>query len=137
MSDATRWMIALCFIALPTIAFGGYFLLSILRRKAGTENITEIQRTYFRAGHAHAGVLMLLAIIGLYILDYARFPEPAVWALRIGLVAGPLLISGGFFGGAPRTPDGRPTALIRLVPIGAVVLALTTLGIGIGLVVPR
>jgi len=30
MSDAARWMIAFAFISLPSIAFGGYFLLSIL-----------------------------------------------------------------------------------------------------------
>ena len=63
MSDETRVMVALAFISLPTIAFGGYFLLSILRRAAGTEGITSVQRDYFRAGHAHAGVLVLLAIV--------------------------------------------------------------------------
>lgn len=136
MSDATRWMVALLFISVPTIAFGGYFLLTILRRKAGTEGISEVQRTYFRAGHAHAGVLVLLAIVGQFVLDYARFPDSAVWALRIGLVVAPLLISGGFFGGAPRTPDGKPAALIALVPIGAVVLSVTTVGVGISLLVP-
>jgi hypothetical protein len=31
MSDAARWMIALASISLPSIAFGGYFLLSILK----------------------------------------------------------------------------------------------------------
>ena len=56
MSDAARWMIAFAFISLPSIAFGGYFLLSILKRQVGTENITAEQRDYFRAGHAHAGV---------------------------------------------------------------------------------
>jgi hypothetical protein len=59
MSDETRIMAGLAFISLPTIAFGGYFLLSILKRAAGTEGITETQRDYFRAGHAHAGVLVL------------------------------------------------------------------------------
>ena len=59
MSDAARWMIAIAFISLPSIAFGGYFLLSILKRQVGTENITSEQRDYFRAGHAHAGVLVL------------------------------------------------------------------------------
>ena len=57
MSDETRIMVGLAFISLPTIAFGGHFLLSILKRAAGTEGITETQRDYFRAGHAHAGVL--------------------------------------------------------------------------------
>jgi len=96
MSDAARWMIAFAFISLPTIAFGGYFLLSILKRQVGTENITPEQRDYFRAGHAHAGVLVLLAIVGQMVLDESRFSESITWALRIGLFAAPLLISGGF-----------------------------------------
>jgi hypothetical protein len=49
MSDASRWMVAIAFISLPTIAFGGYFLLSILKKQAGTENISPIQREYFKA----------------------------------------------------------------------------------------
>jgi hypothetical protein len=35
MSDETRIMVGLAFISLPTIAFGGHFLLSILKRAAG------------------------------------------------------------------------------------------------------
>lgn len=126
---------AFAFISLPTIAFGGYFLLTILKRKVGTENITTTQRDYFRAGHAHAGVLVLLAIVGLLVLDQSRLDSWAVWVLRIGLLAAPLLISGGFFGGAPRTPDGSPGPLVKLVPIGAVAFSIATLGVGIGLLV--
>ena len=137
MSDAARWMIAIAFISLPTIAFGGQFLLSILRRQAGTEKITVEQADYFRAGHAHAGVLVTLAILGQLVLDQSRMGEGWVWTLRIGLVVAPLLISGGFFGGAPRTVGGPATPLIRLVPIGAVLFGITTLGVGIGLVVPE
>jgi len=128
-------MVALAFISLPTIAFGGTFLLSILKRAAGTEKITAVQRDYFRAGHAHAGVLVLLAIVGQFALDYSRFDEWAVWALRIGLFVSPLLISGGFFGGAPRTADGPPGPLVKLIPVGAVVLGLSTVGLGISLLV--
>ena len=137
MSDETRIMVGLAFISLPTIAFGGHFLLSILKRAAGTEGITETQRDYFRAGHAHAGVLVLLGIVGQLFLDESKLDGAIVWALRIGLIAAPLLISGGFFGGAPRTADGSTTPLIRLVPIGAVVLGLSTLGVGVGLLLPE
>jgi hypothetical protein len=136
MSDAARWMIALHFIALPTIAFGGHFLLSILRRKAGTEGIGPTQRDYFRAGHAHAGLLVVLAIVGQLVLDHARLGDGPAWALRIGLLAAPLLISGGFFLGAPRRDDDAPSRPIVLVTLGAVVLGLSTIGIGIGLLVP-
>ena len=135
MSDATRWMVALAFISLPTIAFGGYFLLSILKRKAGTENISNIQREYFKAGHAHAGVLVLLSIIGQLVLDYSRFNEAAVWTIRIGLAVAPLLISGGFFGGAPKSSEAQPGVLVRLIPIGAIVMSLSTLGVGLSLLI--
>jgi hypothetical protein len=133
MSDEARWMLAFAFISLPTIAFGGYFLLSILKKQAGTENISSIQREYFRAGHAHAGVLVILAIIGQIVLDYSLFNETLVWAMRIGLVAAPLLISGGFFGGAPKTPDAQPGGLVRLIPLGAVVVSISTIGVGLSL----
>lgn len=135
MSDETRVMVALAFISLPTIAFGGYFLLSILRRAAGTEGITSVQRDYFRAGHAHAGVLVLLAIVGQLVLDASRFSVEAVWALRIGLFVSPMLISAGFFGGAPRTPKGSAGPLVRLIPTGAIVLSLSTIGVGLSLLV--
>ena len=134
MSDASRWMVAIAFISLPTIAFGGYFLLSILKKQVGTENITGIQREYFKAGHAHAGVLVILSIIGQLVLDYSLFNETLVWAMRIGLFAAPLLISGGFFGGAPRTSESKPGGLVKLIPLGAIVMSLTTLGVGLGLV---
>jgi hypothetical protein len=135
MSDETRIMVGLAFISLPTIAFGGHFLLSILKRAAGTEGITETQRDYFRAGHAHAGVLVLLGIVGQLFLDESKLDGAIVWSLRIGLIAAPLLISGGFFGGAPRTARGAAGPLVRLVTAGAVVLSLSTIGVGISLLV--
>lgn len=136
MSDEARWMVALAFISLPTIAFGGYFLLSILKRQLGTEKITPEQRDYFRAGHAHAGVLVLLAIIGQIVLDDSRLSETVNWAIRLGLFISPLLISGGFFGGAPRKQGDKPGSLIKLIPVGAIVLSLSTIGVGLSLLVP-
>jgi hypothetical protein len=135
MTDAARWMIALAFISLPTIAFGGYFLLSILRRQIGTDKVTTEQRDYFRAGHAHAGVLVTIAIIGQLILDQSRFGETLTWILRFGLFLSPLLISGGFFGGAPRKSGGPNTPLIKLVPVGAIIFGISTVGVGLSLIV--
>lgn len=137
MSDASKLMIGLAFISLPTIAFGGYFLLSILTRRKGTENITQVQREYFKAGHAHAGVLVLLGIIGQLVLDDPGFDEGIVWAMRIGLFVAPLLISGGFFGGAPRSADAQPAGLVKLIPLGAIVMSLSTLGVGLSLLFAR
>jgi hypothetical protein len=136
MSDAARWMIALAFISLPTIAFGGYFLLAILRRQVGRDKVSAEQRDYFRAGHAHAGVLVILAIIGQIILDQSRFANGTTWAIRLGLFIAPMLISLGFFAGAPRTSGGNTTTLIKLVPIGAVVLSISVIAVGVSLLMP-
>jgi hypothetical protein len=135
MSESTRWMVALAFISLPTIAFGGSFLLTILKRQVGTENITSVQREYFKAGHAHAGVLVTIAIVGQLVLDYSRFQDWAVWLLRIGLFISPILISAGFFGGAPRTADAKPGSLVKLISVGAIIFGISTLGLGISLLV--
>ncbi len=133
MSNAATLMVAIAFISLPTIAYGGYFLLSILKKQAGTEQISSIQREYFKAGHAHAGVLVLLGIIGQIVLDYSSLDEGLVWLLRIGLFIAPLLVSGGFFGGAPKSIEDKPGRLVILIPIGAAVLSISTLGVGLSL----
>ena len=135
MSEASRWMVALAFISLPTIAFGGSFLLTLLKRQVGTENITPVQREYFKAGHAHAGVLVTLAIISQLILDFSRFDEWAVWFLRVGLFIAPLLISAGFFAGAPRIEGGKPGALVKLIPVGAVVFSISAIATGLSLLI--
>ena len=43
-----------------TIAWGGTFLLRVVSGAVGTN---ELQQIYFRAGHAHAGVLVILGLV--------------------------------------------------------------------------
>jgi hypothetical protein len=66
MTDATKLIAGLLLIAITTIEFGGTFLLSMLSGKH-----SEFQRSMFRAGHAHAGVLVILALIALVFTDQA------------------------------------------------------------------
>ena len=56
--EATRLFAIVSLIALPTVRYGGHALQSLME---GGEGLTEFRRTYFRAGHARAGVLQLLA----------------------------------------------------------------------------
>jgi hypothetical protein len=81
-------------------------------------------------------VLVILAIVAQLILDSSRFNESITWAIRIGLFTAPLLISAGFFGGAPRKQGDKPGGLLKLIPIGAIVLALSTIGVGVSLLIP-
>ena len=131
LSDATRIMMGIIIITVPTVQYGGYFLLTQMGR--GTVIKTELQRAYYRAGHAHAGVLILLALIAQLVVESTSLSNPLQWAVRIGFAAAPILISAGFFGAAPREGT-KPTHLITLIYAGAIILALSLLALGLGLI---
>ena len=130
LSSEARNVIGWIIITIPTIEFGGGFLLYRLRTQSGG----RLQSSYFRAGHAHAGVLVILAILGQMLVDVAGYTAPAAPALRVGFFLAPILVSAGFFLGAPSGDSPKPGRLIGLVYIGAVVLALSAVGLGVGLV---
>ena len=67
LSDSTRTWMGILIITVPTVQFGGYFLLRILMGSTTVKN--DVQRSYFRAGHAHAGVLILLALIAQLVVE--------------------------------------------------------------------
>jgi hypothetical protein len=135
MTDATKLIAGLLLISVTTIEFGGIFLLSILAGKHS--EFTEFQRSMFRAGHAHAGVLVILALAALIFTDQAGFSAPVGWMVRIGFAAAPILVSGGFFGAAIGTGRTRPGALIFLLWIGVFALGGSLLMLGTCLIRAR
>jgi hypothetical protein len=132
ISLEARTIIGWILITVPTIEFGGAFLLSRLRSKESTVP-NSLRQSYYRAGHAHAGVLVIFSIIGQLLVDVSGFTAPLSYAVRAGFFLAPILVSGGFFLGAPTTST-KPGVLINLVYVGAVVLAVTVFVLGIGLV---
>jgi hypothetical protein len=133
MSNATKLISGILLITVPTIQFGGTFLLRLLSGKE--PQFTDFQRSMFRAGHAHAGVLVILALVAQIFMDQASLPETLGWAVRIGFVLAALLVSGGFFGGA--FGKNQPGGLIALLWVGVVVLAFSVVTLGIGLIEAR
>lgn len=132
ISNEARVMIGLMLLSITTIEFGGYFLLSELRRGSGGAITSEVMGSYFRAGHAHAGVLVILGLIGQLMIDVVALPAGLAWALRIGFIVAPILVSAGFFLGAP-TEGRTPRRLIALVPAGALILAACLVVLGLAL----
>jgi hypothetical protein len=128
MTDETKLIAGILLIIVPSIEFGGTFLLRVLSGKH--PEFTDFQRSMFRAGHAHAGVLVILALIALVFADQAQLSAPIGWVVRIGFAAAPVLVSGGFFGAAAGKGRTRPGRLIALLWIGVFVLggSLITLG---------
>jgi hypothetical protein len=132
ISNEARVMVGLMLLSITTIEFGGYFLLSELRRSSGGVITSDVMGSYFRAGHAHAGVLVILGLIGQLMIDVATLAAGLDWAVRIGFFVAPILVSAGFFLGAP-TEGRTPRRLVALVPIGALILAACLVALGLGL----
>lgn len=126
-------MCGIILITIPTIQFGGAFLLRILSGKAHNLQLTSFQQSMFRAGHAHAGVLVILSLIGQVLCDYTTLPILWSWIARIGLPLSAILVSGGFFAAAAGKGRTTPNQYIAILYVGAVVLAVAVLTLGIGL----
>jgi len=131
MSPDARLMCGIALILIPTIVYGGLTVLYVVSNgtlgPAGPKNLSPSQIGFYRAGHAHAGVLTLLALFLQIAVDHATMPPMLAWTVRIGVVAGALCVSGGFFAVA------HVRALRGLLYLGAFLVAATTLMAGIGL----
>src|SRR6266702_8327777 len=134
MSPDTRLMVGLSLILIPTIVYGGLTVLGVVTNRLmgspGPTNLSPMQIAYYRAGHAHAGVLTLLAMLLQIAVDYAAIPSFLVWPVRVGAIAASL-VSGGFFAVAHRR------SLRIILYTGAVLVAATTLTVGVGLIRSR
>jgi hypothetical protein len=118
-------------LSLLAVEWGGTFLLRVT---AGGVPATDLQRRLYRAGHAHAGVLVSLGLITVLLTDSTDLSGLAGQVSRSGVPAAALLISGGFFlagGGRERTSPRR--AGLVVLAVGAVCLAAGVLTLGVGL----
>ena len=94
MTTPTRVFAIISLVSLPTVMYGGYALRRLME---SGEGLTEFQQTYFRAGHAHAGVLLVLSLVYYQYLDRTTLASRLKWLACAVLAAGILAQSGGFF----------------------------------------
>jgi hypothetical protein len=130
LSAESRHLAGILFIALVTVETGGLYMLRIVR---GREDVTAFQEKFARAGHAHAGVLLVLALVCQAFVDATELTGLWEWLARTGVASSALLMPGGFFFSSMGRGRTEPNRLIVLVLAGAALLAisLTTLGVGL------
>lgn len=133
MSTMSLTMAGVLLITVPTIAFGGVSLLTFLMRNVPGYRDNPVRRGLWRAGHAHAGVLVLFALVAMLYVDQTSLPEGVRTLTRVLIVAAPVLMPLGFFLSVARPGDTRPNKLIWLAVAGGAGLAAGTLTLGIGL----
>jgi len=120
----------IAWIALPTVMYGGYALLGLLTRGG----LSEFQQTYFRAGHAHAGVLLLMSLLYHYYMEQTLLSRRVKVAAALILLAGILAQSGGFFLHMVIGQPGQPSAGTTVTVTGAVLLVAAILTLVYGLI---
>lgn len=130
LTDETRFTAAILLLAIVTIEYGGTYVLRVVR---GTFPATEFQKSFHRAGHGHAGVLVILSLVVLLYADAASLTGATGWMARSLVPASALLIPGGFFFSSLGRDVTAPNRLIVLIWIGAVTLAAGLIAAGVGL----
>jgi len=133
MSFEAKLMCGIIILTIPGIQYGGFFLLRVLSGGHEKLALNDLQKSMFRAGHAHAGVLVILSLICQLLADNAALSGPLTWVVRACIPASALLISGGFFFSVIGKDVARPNGLIGLIYIGIILLAAGLITLGIGL----
>jgi hypothetical protein len=131
MSPTTLISSGVILLTVVFIAFGGTFMLRVVN---GSVPTNDLQRSYFRAGHAHAGVLVILGLVVRLMLTAPSVPDWSRNAADGVLIAAVLMPAGFFLSVLGRDPQ-RPNRLRTLIWAGAASLTVGLTSAGIGLIV--
>ena len=132
MTREARLMSGIILITVPTIQYGGYFLLTSLMNRGSGYMENPLRQNFFRAGHAHAGVIVILSLVCQILADSAVLPSPLVWLVRVGVPLSAVLISAGFFFSMLPPEATHPSGAVRLIYEGIVTLGISVILLGIG-----
>lgn len=133
MTHESRRLAGILLIVLPSVMFGGVSILSLLLGDPAYAK-NALRQDLWRAGHAHAGVWLILALVALRYVDDATLSDGLKWLVRISIPIAAIVGPAGFFLSVLAPDATAPNGLINLVYVGAIVLALGVLVLGIGLV---
>lgn len=133
ISTESRFMAGFLLVVLPTVLYGGVFLLSQLVDDRSGYMTNPLRQNLFRAGHAHAGVLLLLSLIALRYVDEANLSPIWKWVVRLGIPSAAIFLPAAFFFSVLSSNATHPNSFINLAYVGAVVLAIALLTLGVGL----
>lgn len=131
LAASTTITVGVVLLTVIGIAYGGTFMLRVV---AGKQGANALQKSFFRAGHAHAGVLVILGLVVLLVMSAAH---AGVWGEVVGIavLACALLIPGGFFFSVIGRDPQQPNGARALIWVGFTVLTIAMLGGGILLIV--
>jgi hypothetical protein len=133
VSRQSRLTAGILLILLPAVVYGGTSILSLL---VGDPEYAQnqLRQDLWRAGHAHAGVLLVLSLVTLRYVDEAHLPGWLKSVARHSIPAAAVLLPVAFFLSVLSPEATEPNAMIYLAYVGAVSLSFGVLVLGIGLI---
>jgi drug/metabolite transporter superfamily protein YnfA len=134
MSSESRRAAGILLVVLPTVIFGGVSILSLLISPRSGYMNNPLRQDLWRAGHAHAGVFLVLSLVALRYVDEAVLSDPLKSFVRWALPAAAILLPVGFFFSVLTPNATEPNGLIYLAYSGALVLAAGLITLGVGLI---
>jgi hypothetical protein len=133
MTNESRRLAGILLIVLPSVMFGGVSLLSLLINDP-TYMRNPLRQDLWRAGHAHAGVWLVLALVALRYVDEANLSNAMKWLVRGSIPIAAILVPAAFFLSVLSPDATSPNGLIYLAYVGGALLAIGVLVLGVGLV---
>jgi hypothetical protein len=134
MSRESRMLGGILLVVIPTVMYGGLTLLYALTRNVPGYNDNPLRHDLWRAGHAHAGVYLVLSLVMLRYVDEAVLSPFWKWLARTGVPIAAILIPAAFFLSVASPTATAPNALMNLAYVGALFLAAAVLTLGVGLI---
>jgi hypothetical protein len=134
MSRQSKMLAGILLITVPGVMWGGATLLIHLVRHVPGYVDNPLRQDLWRAGHAHAGIFLILSLVMLRYADEAALPSAWGWVARLGAPIASILIPAAFFLSVLSPGSREASGLIYLVAPGAVSLAAAVLVLGVGLI---
>ncbi|OKI87609.1 hypothetical protein [Micromonospora sp. CB01531] len=130
LSTESRIIAGAVLLTIVTIQVGGWFMTRIAR---GEVPMTDFQKSFARAGHGHAGVLVLLSLVALLYVDATGLSGVFLWIARLGVPVAAILMSAGFFASSAGRNVTAPNRFVWVLWVGALALAAGVVCLGVGL----
>lgn len=128
----TLVLIGILLLALVTVESGGYFLTKVVR---GHVEANALQKNFYRAGHAHAAVLLVLSVAILAVIDHANLAGAWDFAARTLVPVAAILMPAGFFLSVIGHDPAKPNRWVILLWVGVVSLTVGLIAAGSGILV--
>jgi hypothetical protein len=121
-------------VVYPTVVFGGVSVLWLwITRRAPYYRDSPLRQRLWAAGHAHAGVLLILSLVVLTLVDETDLATGWQTLVRWAFPAAAILLPAAYFLSVLKPDADRPTPIINLAYLGAISLTTGMITLGVGL----